>query len=187
MSGKRKSPPNKFDGDSNSSQDFEGAATETGQEFSFQLNLSEIALSAAKMQQQFFNNNNNYNDNDISGCNILKTSDGIGDGDGDGDEDDEGEGEDEHEVDVEGKSLEFMGLGMGPVSASDGELTYLDIDTRSISPRASSNESELETVSQVSTSQLSRLPTAVFDGSRLLYLFTMTHLNRSPLESKKTS
>ncbi|EDW10898.2 uncharacterized protein Dmoj_GI14086 [Drosophila mojavensis] len=132
MSGKRKSPPNKFDGDSNSSLDFEGSATETGRQFNFQLNSSEITLSAAKMQQQFVNNENKCTENEEAGCNILRTSDG--------------EGVIKGEVICKGH--EFMELEMGPVSASDGENALLDIDAQSISTVTSSSESEFDNVSQ---------------------------------------
>lgn len=147
MSGKRKSPPNKFDGDSIGSEDFEGSATETGTHLNFKSNLNEIALSAAKMQQQFANNNNNYHDNEVSGCNIFKNSDGEGE--------DEGEIKCEDEqVEAAGKGQEFMELEMGQVSASDGENAWLDIDARSIITGTSSSESEVDNASHVSASEM---------------------------------
>ncbi|EDV90963.1 GH24006 [Drosophila grimshawi] len=155
MSAKRKSPPNKIDGDSNSLEGLVEVATSGRQ---FQCNLNEI--SAAKMQQHFLNNNNinNYNDSDVvrnsNDCDFicnsqLTTVDSEGEGEA------EAEGEGEAEGDGEGEeSLMRMDLGLGlglglglsmVSSASDGEHTDLDIDTSSISPKlASFNESDVD-------------------------------------------
>lgn len=157
MSGKRKSTPNKFDADSNSSQGLEGASAETGRQFQF--NLNDIAVSAGKMQKQILNNNNNYNDNEVVSCNVKSRTECdiicnsevaavvVGDGEGEGESD--GKGEDYMRM--------GLGLGLCAVLESDGEHTDLDIDIRSISPRVTSNasedESDIDNVSHVSAIQ----------------------------------
>jgi len=144
MSGKRKSPPNKFDADSNSSPGLEASASAKVQYFFNNCNKT-INNNNNNINNNYNNinnnENNNYYENDANGCTVrnIADCDFVCNPRAKVVMADEGEGESIMRLD---RNLDLgLGLGLAMVTTSDSELTDLDIDTRSISPTASSNAS----------------------------------------------